>query len=180
MTHSKRNCRVLYAIDNSPAVCFALTVPYCTVWHVSISNPVSRSELIMQPDGNYNHLPSIMAAVTRSLPSEIRFMQCLIFRPVFLFYFSSERCKEVIAFVLSSQWKTLIWCFCPMCPIQILAFVSSVMTAAVCLRLTVRWTVMLLQTEMWLLRPRGMHWEKIVGGYLDEMSLSHIKAVKLN
>lgn len=141
MRHTKSNGRVLFVIDKSSLFCSHCVV-HC-IQHVSISNPVSRPKLIMWQDGKNNHLPFVMAAVdkvlTQSLPTDIRFMQCVICSSVFLCYFSSVRCREVIAFALSSQWETLIWCFCPMRPVQILAFVSSNVTSNDCCR-CLQWT----------------------------------------
>lgn len=99
------------------------------MWHVSISN------LVVSPWAHYAarweqqspplHHGDGDKVLTQPLSVEIRFVQCVIFSPVFLCYFSSVKCREVIAFVLSSQWETSIWCFRLTGPIQILTFVSS-------------------------------------------------------
>lgn len=163
---------------------FVLLPLRCIVWHVSISDPASRSELIIQPDGNYNFLTSTMAAVTRSLPSEKKKIHtvpkysglcfCSTFHQrdsmkwLLLFYQVNTKHSFDVSHVPNSN---LGLCVVKRHQQRLLLSVR---------RLTLCWTDMLRQTEMWLLRPGGRQWQKTVGGYWDEMHQSHSKRAELH
>lgn len=133
MRHSKINGRILYG--HSRAVCFAPTLLYVHTDMFLLVTPCrALSSLCGQMGTTITtlHHGGCDKALTQRLPAEIRFIQCVICRPGFLCYFSSEGRKEVIAFLLSSQWETLIWSFFPTCPVQILAFVPSNVISSDC------------------------------------------------
>lgn len=138
MRHSKRHGTALYAIDNSCTICFAPTVLYV---------PYDMFLLVamcLAPSSLYGQMGTTITSPLSWLPwqgpdttfarrNKIHAVSCCV---CFSCYVSSVGCMEVIAFALSSQWKTLIWCFCPMRPIQILAFVSSNVISNDCCCLT--------------------------------------------